>query len=264
MSAPEAGRESAPSSLSSLSTLILTALPEETAALLDRMRDSARVRVPDGRRTWRGQLSGRPVLLVETGVGPENATAGMLRAARLAGPLRWIGAGLAGALAPEFSAGQLLVAGAVSDDRRTVTPGPDPAWAARAVACAGGVQPARFLTVGRIASTVAEKAALRGGTPPRFDVCDMESAAWAKAAAANGRAAPYLLVRVVSDTAGEELPELVAGSIAPDGSLDRGRIARRVLAHPGSIGKLLALRRRARSCAAALAEFLDRFAAAGF
>ncbi len=259
MSAPEAGRESA---LSSLSTLILTALPEETAALLGRMRDSARV--ADARRTWSGRLSDRPVLLIETGVGPKNSAAGALRAMRAAGPFRWIGAGLAGSLAPELSAGQILVAGAVSDDRGTVTPGPDPAWAARAAACAGGTDPVQFLTVGRIASTPAEKAALRGGTSPQFDVLDMESAAWARAGAADGRGAPYLLVRVVSDTAAEGIPELVASSIAPDGSLDRGRVARRMLRHPGSIGKLLALRGRVRSCAAALAEFLDRFAAAGF
>ncbi|MEP6801847.1 MAG: hypothetical protein ABJC07_07920 [Acidobacteriota bacterium] len=244
-------------------TLILTALPEETSALLDRLRNVSAIPRASG-RAWSGRLAGQPVLLGETGVGPQRAAAGMAKLLRFAGPRRWIGLGLAGALAPELSAGEILIASSVSDGEGVVTPGPDPAWAARASACGAPAKNARFLAAARIASTPSEKGRLRGRGAEQFDALDMESAAWARAAAAAGHDVPYLLVRVVSDTAEEELPELVAAAIGPDGSLDRGRIARRALRHPGSIGKLLLLRRRARSCAGSLAEFLETFAAAGF
>lgn len=244
-------------------TLILTALPEETSALLDRLRNVSAIPRASG-RAWRGRLAGQPVLLGETGVGPQRAAAGISKLLQFAGPCRWIGLGLAGALAPELTAGEILLAGSVSDGEGVVTPGPDPAWAARASVCGAPARSARFLSAARIASTPAEKGRLRGRGAEQFDALDMESAAWARAAAAAGHDAPYLLVRVVSDTAEEELPELVAASIAPDGSFDRGRVVRRALRHPGSIGKLLVLRRRARSCAGSLAGFLEIFAAAGF
>ena len=257
MSALEGGRDSASS------TLILTALSEETSALLARLRGASRVSGAPG-PAWRGRLSGQPVLLAETGVGPRKAAAGLASLLRSARPRRWIGVGLSGALAPGLIAGQILIADTVSDRDGVVTAGPDRAWAARALGCVPPATSARFFSTGQMASTAAEKAALRGRGAEQFDAIDMESAAWARAAAAAGHDAPYLLVRVVSDTAEEELPEQIAASTAPDGSVDRSRIARGALRHPGSIGKLLALRRRARSCAGSLAEFLDRFAAAGF
>ncbi|MCA1582154.1 MAG: hypothetical protein LC796_12355 [Acidobacteria bacterium] len=116
----------------------------------------------------------------------------------------------------------------------------------------------------RIAVTSREKAALREAGGDRADAVDMESAGWARAAQAAGHGAPYLLARIVSDSADEDLPDFLARSLAADGSLDRARIAREALLRPASIGKLLRLRRHARACARALAEFLDRFAAAGF
>lgn len=244
-------------------TLILTALAEETSAVRERLRGVSRLAALSG-RVWRGQLAGRSVLLAETGVGPLRAASGLSDVLGSTRAGRWIGAGLAGALAPELAAGEILIAASVADADGIVASGPDPAWAARALSSCPPARSARFFSAGRVAATAAQKASLRVSAAEAFDAVDMESAAWARGAAAAGHDAPYLLVRVVSDTAMEELPDLVAASAEVDGSLDRGRIARNALRHPSSIGKLLHLRRRARSCARSLADFLARFAAAGF
>ncbi|MEP6767970.1 MAG: hypothetical protein ABJC61_10470 [Acidobacteriota bacterium] len=242
--------------------LIVTALREETDALIERARGVSRV-AGAPRPAWRGSLSGQPVILARTGSGPANAAAGLTQLLRALGPCRWIGAGLAGALAPDIAVGQLLIAQTVRDADGTVAEGPDPEWAARALACAPGLRRARLVSSPRVAVTAREKTALRAGLE-EGDAVDMESAGWARAAQAAGQGAPYLLARVVSDSAAEDLPEFLALSLAADGSLDRGRIARHAILRPAAIGKLLDLRRRARSCAGSLAEFLDRFAAAGF
>ncbi len=243
--------------------LIVTALREEASALLDGTRGVARISGAP-QPAWRGHLSGQPIILAQTGVGPRNARAGLAELLRWIGPCRWIGAGLAAGLAPDLIVGKILVADAVGDAEGAVTTGPDPAWAARALACDRTVRSGRFLSTARIAATRTEKAALRGTGGEEFDVLDMESASWARGAADAANEAPYLLARVVSDSADEELPDFLTVSVASDGSLDRGRIARYALLRPSAIGKLLDLRRRARSCAESLAEFLDRFAVSGF
>jgi adenosylhomocysteine nucleosidase len=240
--------------------LIVTALPEELEALLDRAKPLRRL-AAGSRPIWEGSLAGRPVVLARTGVGERNAREGMAGLVSRFAPPRWIGAGLAGALSPEPGPGDLVVAASVSDGDGTVVPPPDPAWAERALSCAPAARASRFFSARKIAGTIAEKAALRalhgGGS---VAAVDMESAAWARA----GSSVPYLLVRVVSDGAGEELPEIVLSAIYSDGGIDRSRILRRALRRPAAVGKLLALRRRAQLCARRLAEFLERFAAAGF
>ncbi len=240
--------------------LIVTALPEELEALLERSRPLRRL-AGGSRPIWEGTLASRAVVLARTGVGERNAREGMADLVTRFAPPRWIGAGLAGALSPEAEPGALLVAGSVSDATGNVDPPPDSAWAERAQQCAPAARTARFFSARRIAGSAAEKAALRalhGG--PALAAVDMESAAWARA----GGGASYLLVRIVSDGAGEDLPEIVASAISPDGGLDRSLIVRRALGRPSAIGKLFALRRRAQLSARRLAEFLERFAAAGF
>ena len=79
-------------------------------------------------------------------------------------------------------------------------------------------------------------------------VADMESAAWAREAAARG--IPYLVVRAVSDAATEELPAFLADAVGTDGSIRRGEVARRAILEPSSWGTLLRMRRRMHDCSA--------------
>jgi hypothetical protein len=121
------------------------------------------------------------------------------------------------------------------------------------------------VTVDRVASTGREKAdfASRGASGD-VDALDMETAGWLAAAGGGSPGfPPGLVVRVVSDAAEEEIPDFVAAAASADG-LDRRRIALHALTHPSAVGKLLAMRRRARFCAERLAGFLEVLARRGF
>lgn len=240
---------------------ILAALPEESRPILRRMTDARGFGEGSGaRELWQGRLGGREVLLAETGAGSRAAGAAAAELFERRRPARWIGAGFAGALSPELPFGCVAIA-AVSD----------PEMARRALACDRDARETAVVPNDRIVRSAAEKARLlsayigggRGGGGGALPaIVDMESAAWISSAAARG--IPGILVRVVSDTASDEIPDFVAKSGLPGGGIDRGRIVRHALLHPSSIGKLLDLRRRARTCGERLAGFLDRFAAGGF
>ncbi|MDQ6891612.1 MAG: hypothetical protein M3167_02910 [Acidobacteriota bacterium] len=237
---------------------ILTAIAEESRPLRRRMSGARRVAGP-GLSLWKGELGARKVLLAETGAGARAAAAAGLFA-RFA-PARWLGAGFAGALSPGLPFGSIVVATELADGSGGAEAALDPAMARRALACDAAARAVRAVSSAEIVATRAAKARLlssAGGSLPV--TVDMESAAWARA----GSGIPGLLVRVVTDSAEDEIAEFVAASVAGDGGIDRGRLLRHAIFHPSSIGKLLALRRRARLCGERLADFVERFAARGF
>lgn len=231
--------------------LIACAVAEELAPL----RERARARSSGGRSpaSYRGELGGQPVVLAATGDGRRRAAISMRTLIERHRPVAWIGAGFAGAATPGIAVGTVLVATDAADAA-------DEAWAARVLA-GGGALGARFVTVDRIAATPAEKSRAAHHAPPGAIVAiDMETAGWIDGARG---LVPGVVVRVVSDAAEEEIPAFIAAASSEDG-VDRGRIARHALAHPASIGKLLAMRRRARFCAERLADFLEALARRGF
>lgn len=215
-----------------MTVLIVTAIPEELAPL-------------------RARLAGASVIVAATGDGRVRAESAMRALLERHRPDAWIGAGLAGAATPGVPAGTLLVAKNYGD----------PAWAARVLA-RGGALAASLVTVNRIAATASEKAAFAArAAAGEVIALDMESSGWAAAAATGS--APGLVVRVVSDAAEEEIPGFVAEASSVSG-VDRRRVAWHALTHPSAVGKLLAMRRRARVCAERLAEFLESLARGGF
>ena len=198
---------------------------------------------------WEGELGGRRILLAETGAGARAAGAAAAELFARFAPVRWVGAGFAGALSPGLAVGSVVVSAL------------DGGMAERALAVDPSVRRVTTSTTAGIAATRSEKArllSLAGGGLPA--IVDMESAAWAAAA----QAIPGVLIRVVTDAAEDEIPEFIAASVTEDGAADRARIVRHALLHPSSIGKLLDLRRRASSCGERLAGFLETFAGRGF
>ncbi|HQR67670.1 MAG TPA: hypothetical protein PLB02_09765 [Thermoanaerobaculia bacterium] len=134
---------------------------------------------------------------------------------------------------------------------------PDASLVSRAVGL--GARAATFVTVSRPVCSSREKGDLASrfrvpGSAPA--VVDMESAAWGRAAA--GRGVPFLLLRAVSDTLGEDLPGFLASSLSADGSVDRAAVARRLLFRPAALPALLRMRRRVREGSGGLARFLAR------
>ena len=91
---------------------------------------------------------------------------------------------------------------------------------------------------------------------------DMES--HALAVAADAQAVPFLVVRVILDSADQVLPRAAMASARPDGSISIPRLLAALLRRPSEIGELARLARAKRSAEARLLGCCSRAAASGF
>ena len=115
------------------------------------------------------------------------------------------------------------------------------------------------MSVDRPLVAAAEKADWAGKVGETPAAVDMESAAWARAAAAHG--IPYVVIRAVSDDAHEELPGYLSRCMNRDGGIRRWAVALHTLAKPETIPTLRLMQRRVRDCTERLAAFVEHFLA---
>ena len=206
--------------------LICFALAEEAAALPPKV--------------WR-----RRATVLITGIGRRNAEMAVRESLAVNQPERVFTCGFAGALDPRLPIGAVVFA---TDEA-----------ALHAKLLAAGAQPAKFFCSPRIATTAAEKQELRRSTGA--DAVEMESEAIH--AVCRERGIPCATVRVISDTADDDLPLDFNALANADLSLNYGKLALAIAKTPGKIPALLRLQKNSRCAAERLADLLGRVIRAG-
>lgn len=229
---------------------LVMALPIEAGPLKARLREPRTFRA--GKlHIVEGLLAGRLVAMVVTGPGPVAARRGLDLLCAGHNP-RWIlSAGFAGALDPEIPRYALVSPSEVGT--------PEGGWLTLD-APADSPSPyrsGRLLTIDRIARTAAEKAALRDAH--HADLVDMESAAIARAC--DDRALRFAALRVISDTANEELPPEILTLTGPTGGFRLGAAVGAICRRPGSVKDLLLLREYANEAARRLGAAVEKLVA---
>jgi len=185
---------------------------------------------------WRG----RPVIAIANGAGADRALVAVLLAKEISGV---VNIGFCGALDEKLQIGDIVVATGV-DDGTELHPARDP----RGPSAIKGV----VATIGRVASTAAEKKALRekGAT-----IVEMEAAGAAKGAEDLG--VPFYCVRAVSDLANEDFANDFNAALGSDGRFSVMRLVTGALSNPSArFGELLRLRQRTALAAKKLGDFL--------
>ena len=176
-----------------------------------------------------------------TGIGSHNAERAIRTALNRQKPNAVLSCGFAGGLRPALATGTVVF----TADKET-------GW--EPTLLAAGAQCARFHCAEGVATTAEQKRALWQATGA--DAVEMESAAIH--AICRERGIPCATVRVISDTANEDLPLDFNQLSKPEMSLDYGKLAWAIARSPGKIGALLKLQKRTRFAAEQLAVILGK------
>lgn len=191
------------------------------------------------------QRLGRNVQVILVGVGKRNAEQAIRAALAKEKPQLVLTCGFAGGLRPELPAG-------------TVVFSCDPETELEPALLAAGAKPARFHCAEQVASTAAEKQALRQTWGA--DAVEMESESIR--AVCQEHEIPSATVRVILDTAGEDLPLDFNRMMGPGQRLSYGKLAWALTKSPGKIVALLRLQKQAQRVAENLAKVLVTIIAA--
>jgi adenosylhomocysteine nucleosidase len=223
-------------------------MPMEIGHLIDRLA-SVRRYASRGLTVIEGELEGRLLVVVASGVGAAAARRGVDHLVDGHRPRAIVSAGFAGALDPELSRNDLIAPRSVVDGAGGAI-GLDPA-AVSAVPTVRVVD--RLLLVDRIIGGVAEKARLRA--EHAADAIDMETFAAAETAVA--RRVPFHSLRVVSDDARTELPPEIGRMLNASGSYRVGAALRALVGRPSAIKDFWSLHAHGQEAADRLADALQ-------
>jgi len=184
----------------------------------------------------RGDLN---VILV--GMGKRNAERAIRAALAKERPRLVLTCGFAGGLRPDLALGTVVFAA-----------GPDTGL--ESALLAAGAKPAHFHCADGVAATAEQKRALWKTTGA--EAVEMESKVIC--AVCREHKIPSATVRVILDTANEDLPLDFNQLMTADQKMNYGKLALALAKSPGKVRALLRLQKRAEAAAGKLAEVLAR------
>ena len=197
------------------------------------------------------------IYILITGIGRRNAEKSAREFLAANAPELVLTCGFAGGLNPDLKLGEVVFEfSSRSRGNETQIQTGNKSETPCVVSCeqltAAGAKPAKCFCADHIATTVAEKKTLRDQTGA--DAVEMESAAIH--AVCRERGIPCATVRVISDTAGENLPLDFNQLSKPDKSLDYGKLFWAIAKSPEKTGALMKLQKQTRFAAERLADVL--------
>jgi adenosylhomocysteine nucleosidase len=228
--------------------LIAFALGVEAAGTTDLLERATTTRV-GGFTEHAGTLRGKEAVVVETGVGGQDAAAAVSNVIDFHEPQWVISAGFAGALVEDVRRGHMLMASEVVKAEAaplsigvTINPAGTP-----------GLHVGRLVTVDKLIRTRQAKELL--GTQHRAIACDMET--YAIAEVCRRKNVRFLSVRIISDALADELPKEVERLLSQKTMAGKlGAAAKAIFQRPGSALDLLKLQDDALKASDRLAKFL--------
>src|SRR5665213_3967621 len=196
------------------------------------------------------------ISILLTGIGRQNAEKSLREFLATNSPELVLTCGFAGGLNPELKLGDVVfeISRRRGDESQIKEKSETPHVVSYETLVAAGAKPAKIFCADRIATTVDEKQKLRDETGA--DAVEMESAAIHAVCAEHG--IPCATVRVISDTADEDLPLDFNALSKPDKNLDYGKLFLAIAKSPGKIGALMQLQKKTKFAAEQLAEVLAK------
>jgi adenosylhomocysteine nucleosidase len=229
---------------------ITFALPAESSDFVRRLENASQ-NSREGVESFRGQLHGRNVTVIHTGVGRKTCRERLEVLLRRENFEYLISAGFAGALEKDLRVGHLLVSDNFSSQELLS--------ASKLGLTDETTLLGKLLTVPRMVESVADRESLNR----RYGAAavDMETEVIAELCRAHNL--PMLAIRAISDTASEPFPAPanVLFDIAKQRT-DFVRLCAYLTTHPSAFGRLNAFRKRVTVARKALADALDRIIAA--
>jgi nucleoside phosphorylase len=184
-----------------------------------------------------GERGNLKVILV--GMGKRNAERTIRAALAKERPELVLTCGFAGGLSSELARGTVVFAA-------------DPETGLEPALLAAGAKRGRFHCAERVAATVKEKRGLREATGA--DAVEMESGVIR--AVCGQQRIPSATVRVILDTANEDLPLDFNQLMTPEQKMSYGKLAVALAKSPGKVGALLKLRKQSEAAATKLGQLL--------
>jgi nucleoside phosphorylase len=200
------------------------------------------------------------ISILFTGIGRQNARKSLRKFLATDSPKLVLTCGFAGGLNPDLELGEVVFETANAPLASSLSPPGGEKVSARmgeglfSKLLAAGAKPAKFFCADRIATTVAEKKKLREETGA--DAVEMESAV--VHAVCRERGIPCATVRVISDTANEDLLLDFNTLVNLDSSLNYSKLVFALAKSPKKIGALMKLQKQTKAAAEKLAEILGK------